>query len=173
MNEETTVNEKTQPGSGRFFIFFLAAAGVAAFDQWTKRLVRRDVPLNTSWLPEAMEWLLPYARLHHIQNRGASFGMLQNGNFVFIALSLVIVAGILFYVSRLEHPDPWMWAAGGMYLGGALGNLIDRLLFGAVTDFISVGTFYIFNAADAFINISVAILIWMSIREARKLEAAA
>lgn len=172
MSEETTVNEKTQPESRRFFIFFLAAAGVTAFDQWTKWLVRRDIPLNTPWLPEAMEWLLPYARLLHIQNRGASFGILQDGNLVFIALTLAIVAGILFYVARFEHPSPWMWAAGGMYLGGALGNLIDRLLFGAVTDFISVGTFYIFNIADASINVSVAILIWMSILEARKPEAA-
>jgi len=156
------VQEKTQPDRKRFFIFFGAAAGVIALDQWTKWLVIRDIPLNTSWLPESMEWIAPYARLFHIQNRGASFGMFQDGNTFFIILTAAIVAAIIYYVSRMNHPSRWMWAAAGMYLGGALGNLIDRLTLGAVTDFLSVGKFYIFNAADASINISVILLLILS-----------
>jgi signal peptidase II len=58
--------------------------------------------------------------------------------------------------------------AAGMYLGGAVGNLIDRLTIGAVTDFISVGMFYIFNVADASINVSVALLLLLSWFHERK-----
>jgi signal peptidase II len=162
MTEEMVLQEKTQPRSRRFFIFFVVAAGIIAFDQWTKWLVIQTVPLNTAWLPESLEWLSPYARLFHIQNRGASFGMFQDGNTFFIILTTVIVAGIVFYVSRMEHPSNWMWVAAGMYLGGAVGNLIDRLTIGAVTDFVSVGKFYIFNVADASINISVVLLVILS-----------
>ncbi|MBN8654169.1 MAG: signal peptidase II [Anaerolineae bacterium] len=165
MNEEVEVvlQEKTQP-RWRFFIFFGVAAAIVAFDQWTKWLVIQSIPLNTSWLPESWEWLSPYARFFHIQNRGASFGMFQDGNTFFIVLTTVIVAGIVYYVSQMEHPSSWMWVAAGMYLGGAVGNLIDRLTIGAVTDFISVGTFYIFNIADASINISVVLLLILSWR---------
>lgn len=166
------MGEKPQGARGGLIVFFLCAAAVVALDQWTKRLARLAIPLGESYLPGWLEWLAPYARFLRIQNRGASFGMLQDGNLLFIALSVLIVAGILYYVSRLQHPNLWMWAAGGLYLGGALGNLIDRLAFGAVTDFISVGSFYIFNIADAAINVSVAMLIWLSIQEARKPEEA-
>ena len=168
MTEELVLQEKTQPRNRRFFIFFLVAAGIIAFDQWTKWLVIRTIPLNASWLPESMEWLSPYARFFHIQNKGASFGMFQNGNVLLIILTVVIVAGIVFYVSRMDHPSNWMWVAAGMYLGGAVGNLIDRLTIGAVTDFVSIGTFYIFNVADASINISVVLLLilyWLNERK--------
>ena len=145
ITEKVVLQEKTQPQSRRFFIFFMVAAGIIALDQWTKWLVIRSIPLNTSWLPDSLEWLSPYARLLHIQNRGASFGMFQNGNLFFVILTILIVAGIVYYVSQMEHANLWMWVAAGLYLGGAVGNLIDRLVIGAVTDFVSVGTFYIFN----------------------------
>lgn len=135
---------------------------IVALDQWTKWLVIQSIPFNTSWLPDLMEWLSPYARFTHIQNRGASFGMFQNGNTFFIILTSVIVVAIVYYVTQMEHPSNWMWVAAGMYLGGAVGNLVDRLTLGAVTDFISVGTFYIFNIADASINVSVALLLILS-----------
>ncbi|MFN8400872.1 MAG: signal peptidase II [Anaerolineales bacterium] len=168
MIEEMSVQEKTQPRSRRFFIFFVVAIVIIALDQWTKWLVIQSVPLNTSWLPESMDWLSPYARLFHIQNRGVSFGMFQGGNTVFIILTTVIVAAIVYYVSHMEHPSNWMWVAAGMYLGGAVGNLIDRLTIGAVTDFISVGSFYIFNIADASINVSVVLLLLLSWLHERK-----
>lgn len=166
--DEILINDGIQGRRRRFFIFFTAAFAIIAVDQWTKWLVRRNIPLGVSWLPEWLEWLSPYVRFLHIQNRGASFGMFQDGNLIFIIVSLLIVCGILIYVTKMEHDSKWMWVAAGLYLGGAVGNLIDRVLFGAVTDFISVGTFYIFNIADASINVSVAmlvILVWMSERK--------
>lgn len=166
-SEELVLQEKKQPRSRRFLILFIVAVVIVAFDQWTKWWVIQNIPLNTSWLPESLEWFSPYMRLLHIKNTGASFGMLQNGNIIFIPLTILIVAGILYYVSTLEHSNDWMWLAAGMYLGGAVGNLIDRLTIGAVTDFVSVGSFYIFNVADASINISVALVILLWIVEHR------
>jgi signal peptidase II len=168
VNDSTIPDDKTQTRRRRFFIFISAALVVIALDQWTKWLVRRDIPLGTSYLPDWLDWLSPYARFLHIQNQGASFGMFQNGNAFFIVLTILIVGGILYFVSKMEDDNNWMWAAGGIYLGGAVGNLIDRLLFGAVTDFISVGTFYIFNIADASINVGVAMLVILFWLQERK-----
>ncbi len=165
--------ERTKIRQRRFFIFISCTVAVVALDQWTKQLVRLAIPLGESWLPESLGWLSPFARLLHIQNKGASFGMFQDGNPFFIILTFLIVGGILYFVSNLEDDNLWMWAAGGLYLGGAIGNLIDRLLFGAVTDFISVGTFYIFNVADASINVSVVmllILFWLQERKGSKVD---
>lgn len=166
--EEGKTSLETQLRRRRFFIFFAVAAVIIAFDQWTKWWVVRNIPLNTSWLPESLDWLLPYVRLLHIKNRGASFGMFQDGNTVFIVLTSLIVVGILYYVYRMEDAGDSMWVVAGMYLGGAVGNLIDRLTIGAVTDFVSIGTFYIFNVADASINISVVLLLILFWRNERK-----
>lgn len=168
MEESKIADEKNHTRRGRFFIFIACALAVIALDQWTKWLARRDIPLGTSFLPGWLEWLSPYARFLHIENRGASFGMFQDGNLVFIVLTFLIVGGILYFVSKMEDDNRWMWAAGGIYLGGAVGNLIDRLLFGAVTDFISIGAFYIFNVADASINVSVAMLVILFWLQERK-----
>lgn len=168
MEEEGKTQIEVQPRRRRFFIFFAVAAAIIAFDQWTKWWVVRNIPLNTNWLPDSLDWLLPYARLLHIKNRGASFGMFQDGNTVFIVLTTLIVAGILYYVYHMEETGDSMWVVAGMYLGGAVGNLIDRLTIGAVTDFVSIGTFYIFNVADASINISVVLLLILFWRNERK-----
>jgi len=145
--------------TNKYVIIILIACVVVGFDQWTKWLVTKNIPLNASFLPGWLDWLEPYARFTHIQNSGASFGMFQNGNAVFTILALLIVGGMLYYVSKMEAVGKWMILAVGLYMGGAIGNLVDRLTVGKVTDFISVGTFYIFNLADASINIAVVLLL--------------
>ncbi|NOH04270.1 MAG: signal peptidase II [Chloroflexi bacterium] len=168
---DVNLQEKDQPRRGRFFILLLVAGALVALDQWTKWLVIQNIPLNTDWLPESLEWLAPYARLRHIQNSGVSFGMFQDGNTVLTIFIFLVVAAILYYVSTMKSENVWMWVAGGLYLGGAVGNLIDRLTIGKVTDFVSVGNFYIFNVADASINISVAMLLvlfWLAERKASR-----
>lgn len=143
----------------KYINILLVAGGIVGFDQWTKWLVIKNIPLNTSFLPDRLGWLEPYARFTHIQNSGASFGMFQNGNTIFMILALLIVGGMLYYVSKMETTRKLMIIAVGLYMGGAIGNLIDRLTIGKVTDFVSVGSFYIFNVADASINIAVVLLL--------------
>lgn len=144
-------------------------AGVSvAFDQWTKWWVRENIAFGGEWLPDWLTWLSPYARLVHWYNSGAAFGMFQNGNLVFTILAFIVIGAIIYYFPHAE-PDDWtLKLAMGLQLGGAMGNLIDRLLMGKVTDFISVGAFPVFNIADASISVGVAILllgIWLKERE--------
>ena len=152
---------------------FLTASLVIALDQWTKWLVRENILVNTSWLPENLYWLMPYARLVHVYNDGMAFGMLQGAGFawVFAVLALVVTAAIFYFYNYADNW--WMRLALGMQMAGALGNLIDRLTLGGfVTDFISVGSFPVFNVADASITVGTAMLllaIWIMERaEARQ-----
>jgi len=149
-------------------------AGVSiALDQWTKWLVRVNIPFGGQWLPEGLMWLSPYARIVYWHNSGAAFGIFQNGNMVFTVLAFVVIGAILFYYPQVE--DDWtLKLAMGLQLGGAVGNLIDRLSMGKVTDFISIGAFPVFNIADASISVGVAVLllgVWLKERQ-EKLRAA-
>ena len=169
MDEKTIPAVEQNPPRKRYFSLLIIVAVVVGLDQWTKWLVREDIPLNTSWLPESLSWLSPYARITYIQNSGSSFGMFQNGKVFLIILAVLVIIGAIYNVLTVEFADAWMLAAAGLYIGGAIGNLIDRLTIGSVTDFVSVGTFYIFNVADASINVSVAMLLLILwIHERRK-----
>jgi len=151
-------------------LFF--AGLIVALDQWTKALVRQHVPLYTDWLPSWLSWLAPYARVRHTFNTGAAFGLFQQGALIFAILAVVVSVLIISYFPSVSRKDWWMRLALGMQLGGALGNLVDRILRnGEVTDFISVGNFAIFNVADSCITVGVIVLVigvWITERrEAR------
>jgi signal peptidase II len=146
-------------------LVYLLAAVIVLVDQYTKHLVRTHIPLNQSW--SALAWLAPYARVLHIENTGAAFGLFQNAGLFFTVVAIIVSVVIVLYASRLPAGQWWMRIALGMQLGGALGNLIDRLTQGPVTDFISVGNFAIFNVADASISTGVALLAIMMLFEAR------
>ena len=145
---------------------------VIGLDQWTKWLVRENIPFMGVWLPEGLEWLAPYARIVHWYNTGAAFGMFQGYGWIFAILAFVVSGMIIFYYPRTDPTDWWLRLAMGMQMAGALGNVIDRLtLDWKVTDFISVGTFPVFNIADASISVGVVILLvgvwWKESREKR------
>lgn len=155
----------------RYWQILLIAFVIVALDQWTKNLVRANLPLGGTWLPEALAWLAPYARIVHWYNTGAAFGIFQQGGMVFTALAFLVIALILYYYPHVEKADWSLRLAMSMQLGGAAGNLIDRLTIGHVTDFISVGTFPVFNVADASITVGAAILflgVWLTERAEKK-----
>jgi signal peptidase II len=160
----------------RYWQIIAIAVVIVALDQWTKSLVRANLPLGSSWLPPGLDWLSPYARILHWYNTGAAFGMFQEGGMVFTVLAFVVIALILYYYPQVEQADWSLRLAMSMQLGGATGNLIDRLTIGHVTDFISVGTFPIFNIADASITVGAVILflgvLLMEAAERRKKRAA-
>jgi signal peptidase II len=142
-----------------YAIMLLIAGVIVGFDQWTKLLVRTNIPLGGDWLPGWLAWLMPYARVRYWYNSGAAFGIFQNGNPVFMTLAIIVAGAILYYLPRTSRKDWWLRLALALQFSGAVGNLIDRFKFGHVTDFISVGTFAIFNVADASISVGVAVLI--------------
>jgi len=134
------------------------AVVIVALDQWTKSLVRANIPMGGVWLPESWEWLHPYARIVHWYNTGAAFGMFKDGSMVFTVLAFIVIGLILYYYPQVEQADWSLRIAMSMQLGGATGNLIDRLTIGHVTDFISVGKFPVFNVADASITVGAGVL---------------
>ena len=154
------------------YLILLGVSGtVIALDQWTKWLVRENIEFGAQWLPEWLRWLSPYARFVNWHNSGAAFGMFQNGNMVFTVLAFIVIAAIIYYYPRVEMEDWSLKLAMGLQLGGAAGNLIDRLRVGRVTDFISVGTFPVFNVADSAISIGVVVLllgVWIKERNDKK-----
>ena len=142
-----------------YFPFLLFSSLIVALDQWTKWLVRENIPFGGTWLPEGWEWLSPYARIVHWQNSGAAFGIFQNGNAVFSVLATIVIIAIIYYYPQVDPADWSLRVAMGMQMAGAAGNLIDRLMHQEVTDFISVGTFPVFNVADASITVGVGVLL--------------
>lgn len=157
-------------------LVFWVAAVVIFFDQYTKYLVRANLAFNQVWNP--IDWLAPYVRILHTRNSGAAFGMFQDASLVFMGIAVVVSAVIIYYAVRLPTGHWWLRVVLGMQLGGAMGNLIDRLLFqGKVTDFISTTIpginydFAVFNVADASISVGVALLIltmWLEGRSEKK-----
>jgi len=146
----------------------LGIAGlVVGLDQWTKWWVREHLAFQSTWLPSSLDWLQPYARVVHWHNSGAAFGMFQEAGTIFTLLAVLVIVAIVYYFPRVEKNDWTLRLAMGLQLGGAAGNLIDRLILGKVTDFISIGTFPVFNVADSAISIGVAVLligVWLKDR---------
>lgn len=142
----------------RYLFYILVVPGIiVAVDQYTKWLVRQNLALGESWMP--IDWLAPYARVLHWYNTGVAFGLFQGGGIIFILLPIVIVIGILVYFPKISDNDWSLRLALSLQLGGALGNLVDRITIGHVTDFISVGRFPVFNVADSAITIGVIVLL--------------
>ena len=137
-------------------------------DQWTKTLVRANLAITESWMP--LEWLAPYARVVNWHNTGAAFGIFQGNNGIFIALAFVIIGLIFMYFPTIPETDFYFRLALSLQVAGAAGNLIDRLIRGSVTDFISVGKFPVFNVADSCITMGVVVLLlgmWVEERKFR------
>ena len=113
--------------------------------------------LGEIWAP--MEWLSPFVRVVHWYNTGVAFGMFQGMGKFFIGLTFVVVIAIILFYPRVPGSDWTLRLAMSFQLGGAIGNLIDRITIGHVTDFISVSTFPVFNVADASITTGVCVLL--------------
>ncbi|HYF95762.1 MAG TPA: signal peptidase II [Symbiobacteriaceae bacterium] len=136
----------------------LLALTVVALDQFTKWLV-------STRLEEFAEVpvIEGFFSLQHVRNPGAAFGMLADQRWLFIGVTLVAVAGMLYYLRRPEGRQGMVPWALGLLLGGAVGNLIDRIRFGKVVDFFLFYwrdyLFPNFNVADIAINVGVGLFI--------------
>jgi signal peptidase II len=138
---------------GRPFARALAVAvAVLAADQVTKQLVRNDISFTSS------RQIIPgVLSLVHEQNSGIAFSLLTGSEAGVIVLTLLVVGAVLIFFSHQRHRH-WMWLACGLVVGGALGNLLDRLRQGSVTDFIKVPHWPAFNLADTAITLGVLTL---------------
>lgn len=147
--------------------FFLIALAVFTFDLVTKSVIRNNLAIGESWPSDG--WLV---KITHVTNTGAAFGILQDQGFFLTITAFVGMGAIVFYYAfpPLEHG--LLRVALGLQLGGAIGNLLDRLRFGEVTDFIHFPHYPAFNVADSSIVIGLVIIVgFFVLREAQVNEA--
>lgn len=147
------------------------AALVLLADQVTKHLVATRLDVGQPW--DMASWLAPVFSITHVTNTGVAFGLLQGLGNVFVIAHVVAAVAIIVYSRRLP-PGQWpLRIALGLALGGALGNLVDRVRQGYVVDFIDVNfwpftEFPVFNVADSSIVVGVALLIGLLMWEERQ-----
>ena len=126
----------------------LVAAAVVALDQVVKALVRGSVEVG-----ERRD-LVAFLDLVHVRNRGVAFSALEGQTALVVTVIAVAMAALLWYFAR--HADrPLMWLPTGLLVGGAVGNLVDRIRLGAVTDFLKLPSWPAFNVADMAITVGV------------------
>lgn len=98
----------------------------------------------------------------YVRNPGAAFGLLRHATVLFILVAVAAAVGIMTYGQRAAKGRPALQWALGLLLGGSLGNLLDRLLYGRVIDFVNVRFWpFVFNLADSAIVVGGALLLWM------------
>jgi signal peptidase II len=131
----------------------LVCGAVVALDQATKALVRDRIGRG-----ETVE-VLPFLNLENTRNDGIAFGLAADVPAVVIALAILLLVGTLAYITLRGEPRPLVWLPAGLLVGGALGNLIDRIREGAVTDFIELPNWPTFNLADVSITAGVVLLV--------------
>jgi signal peptidase II len=103
---------------------------------------------------------LPGVQFVHVRNSGVAFNFLSGGGPLVLVLTLVALVALLVYFA-LRPARPWLWLPVGLLVGGALGNLIDRLGTGSVTDFIKLPFWPAFNVADMAITFGVLALLYV------------
>jgi signal peptidase II len=130
------------------------AAVVIGVDQLTKALVRADISVGDQ------RPVLPFVNLVHVRNNGVAFNLLSGGGPLVLAFTFAALAVLLVFFLRRPGRQG-LWVATGLLVGGALGNLVDRLAHGAVTDFIKLPAWPAFNVADISITFGVLTLLWV------------
>ena len=137
----------------------LIAALVFAADQITKYWVRTNLALRETItpIPAIGSWF----RIIHWKNTGIAFGLFQGNGWILTTIGLLVVIGIIIYSRQVINGPAYWRVALALELGGALGNLADRLNpeLGYVVDFIWIGDFPVFNLADSAIVIGAFVLI--------------
>jgi len=147
------------------------AAVTITLDQLTKAIVRSKLAFIGM-----TEVIKGFFELSYTENSGAAFGTFHGRNGVFIVVSLIAIIFIFFYFKRYKE-NIWMTVSLGFILGGALGNLVDRIFFGFVTDFLRVRIWFvhsfwwpIFNVADAGVTVGAIMLIIILFKDSYKIE---
>ncbi len=142
---------------GRSAAFFLIALPVVAADQLSKFAIRANLGIGESF-PET-----GFFRLTHIHNTGAAFGIFQNQSLPLTISALVGIGTLLFLILFMYHRYYFLSTTRGklslgLILGGTVGNLIDRISSGHVTDFIDIGIWPAFNIADSSVVVGAILL---------------
>jgi signal peptidase II len=150
-------------------LFIAAAALAAGLDQLVKYLIKLHMKLyDIIWV------IKDFFKITYIENTGVAFGMLAYPGVRWILVGVISLAsiGITIYWVMNRKQSALYDLACGLILGGAIGNLIDRIRTGRITDFIELGykniTFAVFNVADSCVTVGVALFIIFVLNEGKK-----
>ena len=135
---------------------------VIALDQATKAWVTRA--LGPDQLQHRRQLLGAWLSLEYVQNRGTAFGLFAGGGGLVLAMVAAGFIALAAALHRVSRPTNLFLLGAGLVAGGAVGNVIDRIRVGYVTDFIAVSVWWRFNIADSAVTIGVLMLIWLSMQ---------
>jgi signal peptidase II len=148
----------TKAGFSKAVILLATAVTILVADQLTKALVVANLAIG-----EKARLLGDVVQVWHAQNRGAAFSLFQGGTVVFLIVSVLSIGMVAYFHRSLRDRAPWLHVVLGIVLGGTLGNFIDRLRQGYVTDWLSIGIgdarWPTFNVADSSVVIGIGILV--------------
>ncbi len=142
------------------YIYGIAVA-IFFLDQLVKFFIRKLIPQGTSIK------LLPFFYLTHLENTGTFFGLAKHST-GFLTLFSIIVIGLVIYNYKHIPAERFLYLMAAFVLGGAFGNLYDRILFGSVTDFFDFRIWPVFNVADSFITLAIIGLTWYAFKKEEK-----
>lgn len=150
-----------------FAIYAGIAAAAIALDQWIKNLVETRLTMHE------MVDMLPFLALYRTFNTGVAFSMFSSlGDTPLIVVSLIVIAFMIYLASRSSRDQIFARTGFALVIGGAIGNLIDRAVYGHVIDYILFHTpswsFAVFNLADAFITLGAGLVILEEFRNWRR-----
>lgn len=136
-----------------FRAYCFALACVLLISQIGSFLIETYLPLHQSWD------LLPFLKFTHVRNMGGVFGLAQGKGWIFAGVSSVLLIGLTVFIYRDKKIRPFEYWCYGSIVGGGLSNILDRIIYGSVIDFVDVqgipGWNYIFNTADVFIHVGI------------------
>jgi signal peptidase II len=163
-SENQDQSKQTDYSRERWWLFAVTGL-VLILDILSKEIIRNNLPIYTYWAPfPALE---QFFRFTHTSNTGVAFGLFQNANVIFAIFASIVSIGIIYFNQKLDAGNVLLRIALGLQLGGALGNLIDRILFGSVTDFLDFGPWPIFNIADTAVVAGVLLMGFVVLQEER------
>ena len=138
------------------------ALAVFVLDQGLKSVVETSIRAG-----ESIPVIPGFLSITHVRNDGAAFGIL-GGSQLLLLVGGVVAVGVVLWMLLAEQRSRLATLACGLILGGAAGNLLDRLTNGEVTDYVHFSFWYVFNAADAAITVGVALLLLSTFRMQEK-----
>jgi len=156
---QVAASPRFRPGA---LLVALIAVTIFVLDQLTKMLVVQNIGMGNVWYPiPGFEWL----RIVGSYNTGTACGYFPQLSIVFTIAPFFILAVVVWFYRSQKKPSWLLSIAIGLIIGGAIGNLVNRLQLGYVIDFVQVGTFPIFNVADASVSTAVVLMLLWSLRE--------
>ena len=136
---------------------------VLLLDQFIKYMINKFMELNTgiSIIPNLFS-------IFYVRNKGAAFSILENNTILIVLISVIFIVILDYYIRKEKNFTKLSVISLGMIMGGIFGNLMDRIIYHSVIDYLSFGNFPVFNLADIGITVGVGLLIISELLKLRK-----